>query len=658
MSEPTWSRLPIVAWTLDADGRLDRLNARAQALVGAERDDEARLLWAEAVHPADRAGLAGARARARRLRCRYTHEYRVTDVAQRVVWLEECGEPDPESGAYWCAATDVSERRARERGGDGATQFLNDLLSAIPAPLYVLDEEHTLIIVNDSFCQLMGLTRAELLGRGAEDVLAPGLAGRLRSDHDAAFASSHPLTVEEYLTDASGRSGWFLVHRAARQVHDGGRVMVGVITDIGPQKALERRLVSAHEAAVSASRAKSQFLANMSHEIRTPLNGVLGTLTLALHTALDPLQREYLDVAHSSAESLLTLLNNILDLSKIEAGHVQLEDLVFTPRDVVDELVKLYQPLSQQKGLALRLEASPSLPAAVRGDPLRLRQVLGNLIGNALKFTPSGGVTVRAAGTADSLQFEVEDTGVGIAPDMHERIFAPFAQEDASVSRRYGGTGLGLTICRELAELMGGSIRVDSAPRHGSVFTVTLPLRAVTLPPPPPAEAPARAAPQPLAVLVVDDNAVNRLVATRMLQKLGHTVEAASGGREAVLAVSRAAFDVVLMDVQMPEFDGLEATQAIREGERARGEPPRPIVALTAHAMSGDADRCRAAGMDYYLTKPLSLGALVDLLDQVEARRPSRRRRSGPPLAVPPEATRPSLPAERPVTHSGALPGP
>ncbi len=375
------------------------------------------------------------------------------------------------------------------------------------------------------------------------------------------------------------------------------------------------RLRLAKEQAEAGNVAKAQFLANMSHEIRTPMNGVLGALDLLGHSELTPEQRRLLDTATSSSEALLTVLNEVLDFSKIEAGRLELVDEPLALRPVLTSVVDLLSPMAQRKGLALTAEFDPSLPARVRGDAGRIRQVLLNLIGNALKFTDRGRVIVRArrapgdSGARPVLRLEVEDTGIGISPEAMSRLFTPFFQADQSNHRRFGGTGLGLVISKRLAEAMGGELSVESASGRGSTFRMSLPLEAL-------ADAPAATAvavPRvPLAgqVLLVEDNLVNRMLAVAMLNNLGIEVTEAENGQAALERMQGSRFDLVLMDCQMPVMDGFEATREIRARERAALAPRIPIIAVTANAMSGDAERCLQAGMDSYLAKPYTLETL------------------------------------------------
>jgi two-component system sensor histidine kinase/response regulator len=664
----------------------------------------------------------------------------------------------------------AEETLSKERG------MLRALIDNVPDFMYVKDAASRFVVANASLARSMGVkSPADLLQKTDFDFYPKEVAKSFYEDEQKVLGSREAMfNREEEAIDSQGNKMWLLTTKVPL-FDKSGQVtgLAGVGRDITERQKVEREMQRAKEAAETASRAKSEFLANMSHEIRTPLNGVMGMTDLALDTQLTAEQRDYLETVKTSSDSLLTVINDILDFSKIEAGKIDLEKVDFNLRDSLESTLKTVALRADEKGLELLCEVAPEVPETVCGDSTRLRQVVINLVGNAIKFTEQGEVAVRVQiesrnGTDCVLRFTVSDTGIGIPEDKRELIFAPFCQADTSTTRKYGGTGLGLTISTRLVEMMGGKLWVESEEGRGSQFHFTALLGTAdskdtkigAIAPPEILRgvkvllvddnrtnrrilegmlghwemkttsvedgqgaleqlSAARDAREPygliltdmhmpkmdgftliekirhrpelatatimmltsaghrgdaarclelgvaayllkpirqselreaiarvlgahphegtislitrfslhdardpsafLRVLLAEDNAVNQRLAVRLLEKRGHRVAVAGNGREALDALEKEKFDLVFMDVQMPELDGLEATAIIREREKSSGRH-QPIIALTAHAMKGDREKCLAAGMDGYLTKPIRPQELEEILEEYVAR--------------------------------------
>jgi PAS domain S-box-containing protein len=486
--------------------------------------------------------------------------------------------------------------KARDSMSDGENlNMLSAVVSTTKNAISIMDPNGTVIWVNDAFIRMTGYSLSAAIGNRLDELLfgpstEPAAFRRFRE----ALETGREMTQDVLQYHQDGRTFW--VESNLMPVHDAaGRLArwIGIDTDITKRRQTEESLRAAKEAAEASNRTKSEFLANLSHEIRTPMNAIIGMTDLAMATDLSRQQREYLKTVQSSAESLLNLLNDILDLSKIEAGRLQLEEIDFNLADVVNDALQTLRAEAREKGLEIAANLPANLPVPLRGDSMRLRQILLNLVGNAVKFTERGGVTVEvvAQWRGDdeiSLHFSVSDTGIGIPPDKLDKIFQAFTQGDPSTTRKFGGSGLGLTITAELVRMMKGHIWVLSTVGKGSTFhfTVRLAIGRAT----PPAEEPHASsqtleqtppenaggwtgqAAKRLHVLVADDHDANRHLVITVLQRRGHACVEATNGREAVEAASNQTFDVVLMDVQMPVLDGFKATAAIRESEKATGK--------------------------------------------------------------------------------------
>lgn len=554
---------------------------------------------------------------------------------------------------------DAESRKKAEEALKQSEALHRSIVSALEEGLVLQDKNGTIISCNASAERILGLRADQICGRTSLDP-------RWQAIHE----DGSPFPGEEHPTVTTLRTGqpqsnvlmgvkrpdeshvWISIN-SRPLIHEGEsspHAVVATFHDISRRMEVEEELRKAKEVAEGASRAKSEFLANVSHEIRTPLNGIMGMTELILDTNLDAEQREYLEIVKSSSQALLTVINDILDYSKIEAGKLDFQLVGFQLRENLEEMFKPFALRAQAKGLELLCQPASTVPNNLVGDIGRLRQVLLNLVGNAIKFTERGRIAVRvdlqeeeepdhsrekapSATPAEysTFHFAVSDTGIGIPVEKQQVIFNAFEQADGSATRKYGGTGLGLAISARLVAMMDGRIWLESTPEKGSTFHFTArfgvpanqlnDLDAENLPAGDLKKRNATirhlpASSQPLKILLTEDNPVSREVAARLLTKRGHEVVVTNSGEEALLAFERVSFDLALMDVQMPGMGGLGAVARIREIEAKRGGH-LPIVALTAHALTGDRERCLEAGMDAYLSKPVQADDLFQLIERL-----------------------------------------
>ena len=589
---------------------------------------------------------------------------------------------------YITTGIDITDRdRADKELLKSEIQF-RSIWEASSEPMFLTERSGTIVKVNAAFAALLAADPGSLEGKNVTCLFLPEERDRIREYHRALYASEAQRHFREgQLHFAHGRSGIFESLITRVEIPGQPPQMLSILRDVTEERRNAAELARAKEAAEAANRelivvnrsleetgrtaremadraealsaAKSDFLANMTHEVRTPLNGILGMTGLALETELQKDQREYLELVKSSAEALLSLVNDVLDFSKYEAGRLGLDCVDFSLRALLRDVLRPLALRASVSGLAFESVVEEGTPDALIGDPLRIGQVLRNLAGNAIKFTNQGKVSVHVRGDAAdgskvTLSFSVADTGIGIPAEKHRLIFEPFTQADGSTTRKYGGTGLGLSISSGLVELMGGGIRVESEVGRGSTFYFTLPLElsqkversqkpelfqklelsqkldlsqklelsqeapAAETEAQPPSEDRAK---RKLRILLAEDNSVNQRLAVRLLERAGHRVTLAGSGQEALNAFERrelehSQFDLILMDLQMPGLDGLQATARIRDAERGSGRRV-PIVAMTAQTAESDRVRCLECGMDAYVTKPVYVPELMKIIESV-----------------------------------------
>jgi len=521
---------------------------------------------------------------------------------------------------------EISERQVVEQELRLSESKLNSIFTSVPEAIVVADARGKIVQCNVATAEIFGFSLQELVGENVKVLMQtsehPAHDGYLQAYQRTGQKRlmTQPRVVQGMRKDGT----LFPVRITVKETRvDEAHFFIGVIQDFTAIQNAQDLLVEAKNKAEQANRLRGEFLANMSHEIRTPMNGILGMTELAMSTNDTQVQKEYLSLARDSASHLLHIINQILDFSKIEAGALDLEQLTVCPAQLIRHTARSIEQLAQAKGIDLQVENDPALPDLVWMDPVRVRQVLTNLIGNAIKFTEDGKVTVRskvqATAEADTVRLEISvaDTGIGFDATRTDALFSPFTQADGSITRSYGGTGLGLAITRSLVQLMGGDVDATSEQGRGACFTISFPVKCVTLAATQADatlvdadESEPRSSTKPLSVLLVEDHEINRKLAQIMLQRMGHAFVTANDGQQALDCLDKEPFDVVLLDVMMPVMDGITALKAWREREVARQLPRTTVLMVTAHAMTGDRERFIAAGADGYVSKPMSEAAL------------------------------------------------
>ena len=530
---------------------------------------------------------------------------------------------------------EIAERKLVEGHLRLSEGKLHSIFKSVPEAIVVADSKGQIVQCNDATAAIFGYSMEALMGQRI-NLLMPAAENEQHDQYMQAYLTTGRKKLMNQPRVMRGRrhdGSMFPVRLTISETHlENEHFFVGVMQDFTAIQSAQDLLVEAKDKAEQANRMRGEFLANMSHEIRTPMNGIVGMTELALETASPELQKEYLTLARDSANHLLQIINEILDFSKIEAKALELELLEVSPAQLIRHTVRSLEQLARVKGVALLLETSDAVPELVWMDPVRMRQVLTNLIGNAIKFTDQGSVTVKTevlSAVDDQtvlLRISIIDTGIGFDPERTEALFSPFTQADGSVTRSFGGTGLGLAITRSLLQLMGGYITAEGQPGKGASFVATVPVKTIS---PSSVRAlasiasdkseplsPAMAGAPNWSVLLVEDHEINRKLAEIMLQRMGYRYAIAADGQQALERLAEKRFDVVLMDVMMPVMDGVTALRQLRIQEATTGHRT-PVLMVTAHAMTGDKERFIAAGADGYVSKPMSQAALQKEITRV-----------------------------------------
>ncbi|UWG98315.1 PAS domain S-box protein [Dehalobacter sp. DCM] len=634
-----FDNLPALIWRSDADGQFNYFNKPWLEFRGKSLKAEIANDWRQDIHPDDIALYRKICRESYATQTAYQIEYRIKRFNGEFRWVIERSNPyddlEGNFAGYIGACNDITEQKRSTAERIKAEKALREsedkyrnLFNAADDAIFLIESRKTAAgrtvwfrEVNDAACRRLGYTREELLRKGPLDIVPD---------------SQIPLMTEIYMTRKGRRETFETIHLAKdgteipveinshNVVMQGGTYCLSIARDISERKQIEMQMKKAMEEANAANKAKSEFLANMSHEIRTPLNGVIGMIDLTMMTDLTEEQRDNLVTAETCADSLLKIINDILDFSKIEAGKMTIENKDFELLQLMEKIVKIHYHRAVEKGLTFHCRLPDEMPV-IKGDPGRLQQVLNNILGNAVKFTEKGsvGITLTVQEPEKDrikLQFCITDTGIGIADEERSRLFQSFSQVDGSYSRKYGGTGLGLVISKQLVEMMGGTIQVQSEKGKGSTFSIELTFptssREKEFHSAPDQEQLIDVTKHHARVLLAEDDIINQIVVSRMLKEMGYAYSVANNGIEAIRMLDKKDYDLCLMDIQMPIMDGIQAMTMIRKSEEITGHH-LPIIALTAHALLNDRKKFVSLGMDDYLAKPFRMTDLYDLIEKL-----------------------------------------